>query len=752
MAKSSFRRTGRSRHLVAPSLLTAVAAAAVAVWLHIDAADRRAELMRAAQARAAADVEQTVGRVGETLGSLVPLGLTLAESLESGSRSPASLVEEMGAMLRDHPQVYEVGLASEPFAIDPGTEAFSPSFDRKHGEVRHTPSSTYDYRDAENPDADWYATALSSPGPAWQEPYCDGLSCYVEYAVPFATPAADPAGVVYINLHPRDLKTLIEDSPLGATGYGMVFSGSGLLVSHPETAWVYEGRTLERLAEDAGDDALLGAVPDILGGGAGVIEHIDGRSGQASWLFYRPIEGTGWAMAVVYIVDHIRRQHDALFYGQHLAVRMTALGAVFLFGLFLTLHLQPRFGVRSLWALSALTSVLFVLAIAFVWSAVLSGARQPLQPPVADPPVADPPDAVDAPSPRPVEPRGAAGAAPKHLVHRAAVRNHLERYRSLARAAGEAPPISLETGVFIQSLEFENSYNVYATGYVWQQLEAGRHAGVEPGFQMPEAISPTITLEYQRPLADDDGDGEPDAWLYGWYFEALLRQSFDYSEYPFDDKSVWIRLWPQELDAPVVLTPFFGAYNEIKPTLLPGLEKDFVLPGWNLKESYFAFRKNQYNVNFGFENRRQPLPELYFHVDIRRDFMNAFIANLVPLISVVLILYTLLLIITYDGVRSERHGFDTAGILGSAAALFFSVLIGHVQLRDQFQVEEVMYLEYFYFVVYLLILGVSINALLFCSSADDRSLVRRYDNLFMKLGYWPLILGALCVVTLWTFT
>ena len=724
MTFHAFHRLAPRGRAARVALVAAGIATLAGVGLEMDTRARHAGMMLDERRAAGEEVERVVQEVGEALGSLVPLGLDLAARLEAGRLSPRSLVAGMETLLTDNPQVYEVGIAAEPFAVDPRNKAFSPSFDRKYGEIRHSPQSTYDYQDPANPDAEWYVSALHADGPLWQEPYCDGLSCYVEYAVPFDTPRASPGGVVYINMHPRDLSKLIESSGLGAAGYAIVVSRQGLLVSHPQTSWVYEGRTLAEIAEEGEDEALVELTPKVLAGESGVLQHVDPNNDQKSWIFYRPIPGTDFSMLAVYIFDHIESRTKARFYGRYLSARLLALVAVFFLGLFMAIHFYEELGVRCLWGFSALASVLFLLAIALVWRAVLSGARQD---------------------------GGMLDGVSTRLVQRHTVRALLGDYRSLAQAAGEQEPIPLETGVFIQSIEFEDSYNVFATGYVWQRVSAVEHAHIEPGFRLPEAVSPTIELEYRQPLEDEDGkvNGE----LLGWYFEALLRQSFDYSKYPFDDKSVWIRLWPKDPVSPVVLTPLFDSYSQIKPTLLPGIEKDFVLPGWSLQQSYFAFRNNTYNVNFGLDRRNRPesLPELYFHIDIRRNFMNAFISNLVPLISVVLILYTLLLIVTYDGIRSERHGFSTAEILGSAAALFFSVLIGHMQLRDQFQVEEVMYLEYFFFVVYVMILGVSLNALLFSAGENDGSWVRRHDNLYMKLSYWPLILGALCAITLWTF-
>jgi len=48
----------------------------------------------------------------------------------------------------------------------------------------------------------------------------------------------------------------------------------------------------------------------------------------------------------------------------------------------------------------------------------------------------------------------------------------------------------------------------------------------------------------------------------------------------------------------VIFVPDFDAYELMIPTSLPGVEKDFVLPGWTLKESFFQYGLNDYNINW----------------------------------------------------------------------------------------------------------------------------------------------------------
>ena len=94
---------------------------------------------------------------------------------------------------------------------------------------------------------------------------------------------------------------------------------------------------------------------------------------------------------------------------------------------------------------------------------------------------------------------------------------------------------------------------------------------------------------------EDNGENEV---LIGWYFEATLRQPFDYFTYPFDHKPVWICMWHKKFASNIVLTPNFEsytAYNLAEGQTEPqidlhesfGYEKDIVLGAWEIDNTYF---------------------------------------------------------------------------------------------------------------------------------------------------------------------
>ena len=137
-----------------------------------------------------------------------------------------------------------------------------------------------------------------------------------------------------------------------------------------------------------------------------------------------------------------------------------------------------------------------------------------------------------------------------------------------ARGANRQAPRFVKTGVYLQSVEFEQANNIKVSGYVWQRYEKGKHKGLSRSFVLPEAETPHIE-EVFRDLVDPydpDCHAENETArdceeVIGWYVFSDLRQAFDYSLYPLDSQNVWLRLWHGDFRENVILTPDLDAYE-----------------------------------------------------------------------------------------------------------------------------------------------------------------------------------------------
>lgn len=192
------------------------------------------------------------------------------------------------------------------------------------------------------------------------------------------------------------------------------------------------------------------------------------------------------------------------------------------------------------------------------------------------------------------------------------------------------------TGVYVQSIEFLSTNNVQLTGYVWQTWDASIPPDVTRGFVLPEAIEEAYeSREASREVSDDGAE------TIGWHFHAIVRQQFDYRQYPFDRQDVWLRLWHADLAGDVILTPDFASYADIDPGALPGLKQEFVYEGWDPEFTGFSIDYTGFNTSFGLDRAMIPetYPELYYNVGLQRDFLSPLLDHMLALVVVALLLF-----------------------------------------------------------------------------------------------------------------
>lgn len=309
---------------------------------------------------------------------------------------------------------------------------------------------------------------------------------------------------------------------------------------------------------------------------------------------------------------------------------------------------------------------------------------------------------------------------------------------------GGAPRYDIPTGILVQSVEFKGPYTLQTSGFVWQRYADSLPQDLERGVVLPEAESVTFNKVYET-----HQDNET---LVGWWFKATMRQEFDYSRYPLDRQKIWFQMWHPDFERDVYLTPDFAGYSSLVPASLPGVDQDFVVENWLTESSYFSYRLNRYNANFGINgyDPEQKTPELYFNINLKRGLLSPLISRLLVPLVILLQLFVIVLVIGSDNKRLEQFGVRPGAIIFTCAAFFFAVLVAQNSLRDELKSYGVVYLESVYLLTYLVILGVAINSVLLVAK-PDAALFRDNDNMWVEVAYWPLLLVLLLAITLLTF-
>ena len=449
---------------------------------------------------------------------------------------------------------------------------------RNGSEVVYTPI-TYDYT-KDNEHTAWYNDALKKGSKVWISPYFGianpnyQIDCSVPFYLADSGSGHKAAGVVSVRYSLEGVRAQVGDLELGDTGYGFMVTRKGVIISYPVQE--YLAGNIHDLAKK--DPNIYFISKNMTEGEYSATNSFTGKS---YWVFQKNISSTDWILGFVLpqeetLMNRKMEQNHSII----LVVFATFAFLFFLCLLFVSIY---RYDHRGLWLLAFIFSLLCILGIGFIWHLTINNST--LDGRNVDLVVFD--------------------------------REDVETVLQHANTSSKIPRIP--TGVFLQSIEFSNAYDVIVTGYIWQNISRPDAENASPRFSFPESEETTIEKAYVN----------EDKSVLGWRFKTTLRQQFDYSRYPFDREDVWIRL--KSNDSTSVLVPDFDSYNSLIPETFPGMDRSFLLEGWEPQKTFFSYRLNSYSTNFGVGNfANSNVPELYFNVDVKRDFKGPFDSDLLP--------------------------------------------------------------------------------------------------------------------------
>jgi hypothetical protein len=303
------------------------------------------------------------------------------------------------------------------------------------------------------------------------------------------------------------------------------------------------------------------------------------------------------------------------------------------------------------------------------------------------------------------------------------------------------------TGIYLQSFEFLNTNNVEMAGFVWQTYGPEIPDNVMRGVVLPEAVKEAYKAKEVWRIKRDDGSEQ-----IGWYFSGTFRQNFDYRLYPFDRQNIWLRIWSPEPIASVIPVPDFGAYRDLTPSSLPGIDTQFVYGGWDPLSSEFSFDLVDYNTDFGlgYGYTGAPDPEFYFNLSVERDFLGPMLEHLVLEAAIAILLFFLLVLMAHDSDIEGRTGLTIFDLIVASGGLLFAVILDHNAIRGVVESQSLTYLEWFPLTLDVFIVLVVLTAVLRVKRL--RIPVAGYSgDLIPVHAYWPALIGSLLVVTLLVF-
>lgn len=723
---------------------------ALSGWLIFDLIQDNHRVVNDARTNAIQRAVDAAGEISQVLETVPILAHGLADEISSGNLLDQDVESRLLDVLKENPNLSAVTACYASDSV--------PDFVASRGDDRYCPFSyfvgdgrlfiqniedSYDYTvplgsldilgDPVN--NGWYQRPLIE-GPVWGEPYLGSATgvYWGGYGTPFHKPNPDgtpssgpgrtPAGVIDVSLTLGQFQNLVGAVDFGenGTGYGFIVSRTGDFIYHPDSGFVNETLNISDFDPELNivDIGATSRTEDETP--YAVLNHIDPQSGRSSWLVMAPVTPTGWWVGIVLDKESILNRTSVVDEERKQEIEIALSMAAFLFLLALVWIIRSHKGsTMGFWRASWIFSLLAIAGITYMWNLNLTGVRE----------------------------------APENevlLLEQAISSKVVSDYKNQSEELLEVP-----TGILIESMNFVSAHNVLFTGYIWQKF--GNHIPVSlipkqtvgaPGFTLPQAdiaYSDDVTEVFRR--VEEDGQ------VIGWYFRANLRQQLDSSQYPFNREDLTMRIWPSDPKGRLMLVPDLNSYPSTRPEILPGVDQsELVLGGWTAEDSFFSFRDFDINTTLGMNSalNEQVLPELVFHVGLRRQFADAFISHVIPVVIVAFLLFAVLVIVTLRQESIGIFGFTTSNVLAYCAALFFVVVVSHISLRTGLDAPgDVVYLEFFYFVIYAAILLISLNSIVFTSSRTSIAFVEYRDNLLIEILYWPFITGVLLAISFFVF-
>ena len=587
-------------------------------------------------------------------------------------------------------------------------------------------------------------------GESWITPFRDESTGFViaEYGSRFgdlSSTEPEQGGVLYADFSFDFLEQIVQWLSLRETGYSFMLSPTGTYLAHPVDAYVDEHMRISDRAESQ-SVILSEALAALSRGEQIVLDYPDEVTGRDSLL---ALESTsqGWPIGYVVFRDQVFSRSTE---SKQALMRIALASIALLFFLFLVWSRAYAGSWAGLWLTSGLLSVLFIGGVGTIW---YWHATTP---------------------PRLVSARVNLGDA---------ISAHHQAFED-AKEAG-SPFIDDEilesrVGMQITSVEFATTEVIKVQGIVWQTFhDRGafrEEIPIKTGLFLPDAIEGTGLIDSKNAAYGPRRQFQDEQ--FGWYFNAIFPTEFDFTRYPFDRERVSIRIIPNDLGRGVLNVPDLNNYDTLLPSELPGVHENLSIDGWNVNRSYFNYNVSDPGTEFGLVNTTlDHTTELAFNVEISRSFIGPFISNMLPLVVIALLLFVAVMITTkmphfvlaiagrtpalgsgelgssgsinYTG--SPTYGLiATMAVMAYTVSLFFAIVLAHARLRGQFPDAGVLYLEWYYFVAYLAVLGVTINAISYAAHVGG-GFIHFRENLIPRVSYWPINTGFLFAVTWLSF-
>lgn len=234
------------------------------------------------------------------------------ESIIQQHLQPDSLLAYSRRMLEQHPDILGFTIALMPDYFPQYGRHFS-AYSLRQGDSIITVIEKHEYFEQE-----WYKQPWQQKRAIWMEPYIDntpGILTTSEYNYSYVKPLCDidgePVGVLCTDLLLKWLSQAITTVEAYPNSSAIMLGHDGRYIVHPDTAKLVRETIFSDPDPQARKD-VIGLGHAMLEGQSGIWQMI--VDGNPAHVFYRPLERTGWSIAIVCPDSDVFSGYNRLLY------------------------------------------------------------------------------------------------------------------------------------------------------------------------------------------------------------------------------------------------------------------------------------------------------------------------------------------------------------------------------------------------------------------------------------------------------
>ncbi|MGC1376304.1 MAG: hypothetical protein WA821_08780 [Anaerolineales bacterium] len=625
---------------------------------------------------------------------------TLADQLSSGEVRYQDVIPAIKAVIDRKPNLFGVVVCFAP-DVYPGKRLYGPYFalnqTGQHDLIQV--EERYDYSDATLADSFWYHQIADTNKGQWIRQYGAATQDWIVvygtrfFRIDAATGKKTFAGVVAATHSVNTtLKAFMQSIDLGQEGYALLVTGDGTIVYHPNPALV--NKTIQQVANMMGDVVLAGAVQRQLRGESFFVER-KSINQMPSWTTFKILPTSNWTVGTVVYQNVLAIPSETAF------VQLLYFGLALLIGLLglvVVVFRPDKRTQRRLWATSLIGSVTIVLCLFWIWYLAYTISLEKR-------------DVI------------------ANYENVATTLNVIEKNDQ----SPNETPVQIPTGILVENISITNN-SAKLTGYIWQKypLSMDKAKIVAPRF--PCAIGAAELNQVYQFVRNGK-------LVTGWAFDVEVSQHFNFYHFPLDEINAQLLIEPSDYTINALMVPDFEEYEFMSPSQKPGIQNNLSLAGWDVLGSSFTYVRETYNTTFGGLSNiyKARYPVLAFNIQAERLVLSPVITYGIVICVLLAQIFGLLM---FD-IEKPMDAFTIS------SALFLVIAITHNTLRSDLALNGTVYLEYFFILMYVVVLLIGLISLMRTLNVQSRLLSQ--NALIPKLMFWPVISMTILIITLLVF-